>query len=222
MYILYIHMKIVGVIPVKLNSKRLPMKNIKLLNNKPLCQYLFDTVENIKEFDEIYCYCSSNEIEDYLPSKITYLKRDKSLDSDNTSMNDILKKFMSEINSDIYVLLHVTAPFIKKKTIINCIDKVKNYNFDSSFSATEIRGFLWKDNKSINFDPSNIPRTQDLDPIYEETSGIYVFKKDIFLNHNRRVGFNPYIHLVKFKESIDIDTIDDFKLAEYFGNINFL
>ena len=81
---------------------------------------------------------------------------------------------------------------------------------------------MWKDNSPMNFDPSNIPRTQDIDSIYEESSGIYVFKKDIFLMHKRRVGFKPYVHLIDFKECIDIDTLNDFYLAECFVNIDML
>ena len=215
-------MKTVGLIPIKLNSKRLPFKNIKLLNNKPLCKYLFDNVKDMIEFDEIYCYCSDDKIVEYIPDNIKFLKRDKSLDSDNTSMNDVINKFMYMIDADIYVLLHVTAPFITKNTITTCINKVKNNVYDSAFSAKEIKGFLWKDNSPMNFDPSNIPRTQDIDSIYEESSGIYVFKKDIFLIHKRRVGFKPYVHLIDFKECIDIDTLNDFYLAECFVNIDML
>jgi len=207
-------MKVVGLIPIKLNSKRLPRKNIKLLNNKPLCQYLFNTVKNMNDFDEIYCYCSDDEIKKYLPKEIIFLKRKESLDADSTSMNNVISSFISEITADIYVLLHVTSPFITNNTISICINNVKNKNYDSAFSAKKIKGFLWENKQAINFDPSNIPRTQDLKSIYEETSSIYVFKKYIFIDYNRRVGFNSYIHIAKFKEQIDIDTIDDFNLAE--------
>lgn len=212
-------MKVVGLIPIKLNSKRLTRKNIKLLNNKPLCQYLFDTVKNMKDFDEIYCYCSDDKIIEYLPPEIIFLKRKESLDADSISMNTVIDSFISEIAADIYVLLHVTSPFITINTISSCITNVKNKNYDSAFSAKKIKGFLWKNKQAINFDPANIPRTQDLTSIYEETSSIYVFKKDIFINYNRRVGFNYYIHIAEFKETIDIDTLDDFNLAEKLCNI---
>ena len=71
-------MKVVCIIPIKLNNVRLPNKNIKLLNGKPLCSYLFNTIINIDIIDEIYCYCSDDKIKSYLPEKIKFLLRDNS------------------------------------------------------------------------------------------------------------------------------------------------
>ena len=78
----------------------------------------------------------------------------------------------------------------------------------------KLQEYLWKAGEPLNFDPSNLPRTQDLIPIFQETSGIYVFSKDSFQKYHRRIGNNPFIKEVSFKESIDIDDPEDFKLAE--------
>ena len=208
-------MKVVCIIPIKLNSDRLPNKNIKLLNDKPLCSYLFDCISNIDIINEIYCYCSDEKIKDYLPESINFLLRDKSLDKDTTSMNEILDKFINKIDSDIYVLTHVTSPFLQKKTINICINNVLSGIYDSAFTATYIKDFLWYNETPLNYKLNNIPRTQDLTNVIKETSGLYVFKKNIFINHKQRIGFTPYIHNVEYKEAMDIDTIFDFKLAEF-------
>jgi CMP-N-acetylneuraminic acid synthetase len=207
-------MKIVCIIPIKLNSVRLPNKNIKILNNEPLCSYIFKTICKIESIDEIYCFCSDENIKKYLPDKIRFLKRDKTLDTDETKINDVYKMFINKIDADIYVSTHVTSPFLTKETINICIKKVVNGNYDSSFTGTYVQDFLWYNNKPFNYNLDNIPRTQDLNNIIKETSGIYVFNKNIFIEYNRRIGFNPYIHIVDSKEATDIDTIHDFKLAE--------
>ena len=97
-------MKITCLIPIKLNNKRLPNKNIKKINNKPLCSYIFNTVSNIKDFSNIYCFCSNEEIIKYFNNdNIKYLNRDNKFDSDNTSMNEIIREFIKKVESDIYV-----------------------------------------------------------------------------------------------------------------------
>jgi N-acylneuraminate cytidylyltransferase len=77
---------------------------------------------------------------------------------------------------------------------------------------------FWKDGEPINHDPDNLIRTQDLDPIYEENSCLYLFSRDIFNKRENRLGFNPKMMVMDPIESIDIDEEHDFQLAEYFIN----
>ena len=121
---------------------------------------------------------------------------------------------MQQVPADIYIYAHATAPFIEKSTTKDCLDRVLSSDFDSAFCAAKIQDFLWCDGKPLNFDASNISRSQDLKPIYRETSGIYVFRKDVFLNYRRRVGLCPFIKEVSYRESVDINTPEDFRLAE--------
>jgi YrbI family 3-deoxy-D-manno-octulosonate 8-phosphate phosphatase len=208
-------MKVVCLIPIKLNNVRLPNKNIKLLNDNPLCSYLFNTIIDINLIDEIYCYCSDEKIKNYLPEKINFLLRDKQLDKDSTSMTEILHYFVNKIDADIYVLTHVTSPFLHKESINICINNVLSNVYDSAFTGTYVKDFLWDNKKPLNYNLNNIPRTQDIKNVIKETSGLYVFRKDVFTNNKQRIGFNPYIHIINDRESLDIDTILDFKLAEF-------
>jgi CMP-N-acetylneuraminic acid synthetase len=121
---------------------------------------------------------------------------------------------MSRIDADIYVYAHATAPFVAAETIDDCIKKVKEEGYDSAFTALKIRDYLWADGKPLNFDATNLPRSQDLKPIYRETSGVYVFTKAEYLRNHRRIGDCPYIKEASYKESIDINTSEDFELAK--------
>lgn len=150
--------------------------------------------------------------------RLIFLQRNKSLDSDTSSMTEILENFINTIDSDIYVLSHVTSPFLKEETINICINNVLTDNYDSAFTGIVLKDFLWYKDKPLNYKLNNIPRTQDLNDVIKETSGLYVFKKDVFIKSKQRIGFKPYIHLQETKESIDIDNIYDFKLAEMFVN----
>lgn len=212
--------KIIAFMPIKLNSERCKEKNIRLLGKKPLLQYELETLKETGLVDDINVFCSSERVISYLPSGVNFIKRSTSLDLPSSNFTQFTKAFLEEKDADIYVLLHATAPFITVKSMIDCITAVKSGKYDSAFCAEKIQTFLWKNNKPVNFDPVNLPRTQDLEPIYKETSGIYVFTKEVFLKYNRRIGINPYINIVSFKEAIDIDEEEDFILAQKFIDID--
>ena len=208
-------MKTIAVIPIKLKNERLPNKNIKLLSNgKPLCWYIFNVITKVNNIDEIYVYCSDEEIQKYLPKEIKFLKRSKELDKNTTTMNEILKEFSQEIKADLYVLTHITAPFIEATTFETCINKVKNEGYDSAFSVKKVQDFLWRDGNPINYDLDNIPRTQDLPDIFKETCGLYVFKKELIEKFNRRIGNKAYLCEVTDIEAIDINNEFDFIIAD--------
>ncbi len=206
--------KVVAIVPIKLNNQRCPGKNIKnISNDTPLIHCILSTLKKAKNIDDIYVYCSNEDIKQYLLPGIKFLKRSTSLDSDDTSMNEVLAAFANQVESDIYVLSHATAPFLTVETINACIDNVLNDKNDSALTVYKLNEFLWKDGKPINYTPERIPRTQDLAPLYAETSGLYVFRKNLIKFENRRVGNNPYIKEVGAIEAIDIDTPDDFTIA---------
>ncbi len=207
-------MKIVAVMPIKMNNERLPGKNTKLLGNKPLLQYELDNLLKINEIESVNVYCSNEEICDYLPKDVHFIKRSVELDLPTSNFTQIFTSFMKDVPADIYVFAHATAPFISLQTMQECISAVLSGKYDSAFCATKIQDFLWQDGKPLNFDATNIPRSQDIKPIYRETSGVYVFKKEVFEKLHRRIGEKPYIKEVDFKEAVDINNYEDFELAE--------
>lgn len=212
-------MKVVAVVPMKLNNERLPNKNIKKFDNGDyLCTYVLNNLLGVQNIDEVYVYCSNESIKEYIPNESIYLKRSTSLDTNTTSMNEVLKSFANTVDADIYILCHATAPFISTKSISDGLEKVLNEEYDSALSVVKLQEFLWKDNVPFNYDLSNIPRTQDLAPIYKETSGFYIFNKDTITNHNRRIGNNPYLKEVSLIEAVDIDNMDDFVIANAIFN----
>lgn len=216
-------MKIVAIVPMKLNNRRLPQKNTRsFTNGKPLCWYILSTLLTIKEIDEVYVYCSNPDIKEYIPKGVKYLERSKSLDLDSTKMNEVLKSFANDIPADIYVMTHTTAPFISKESIKKGLEMVVSGEYDSSFAAKKLQDFLWKDGKPFNYELNNIPRTQDLPPLYEETSGFYIYKKEVMTKLGRRIGEKPFVVEVGEIESIDIDELEDFIIADAIYNYNLI
>ena len=207
-------MKTVAIMPIKLQNERLPGKNTKKLGDKPLLQYALDNLVSTKLIDDIYVYCSDISIIEYLPEEVKFLKRAEELDLPSSNFSQIFQAFIDEVDADIYVYTHATAPFVTVNTMKECIEAVKSGKYDSAFCAEKIQDFLWQDGNPLNFDAANVPRSQDLKPIYRETSGIYVIKKECFKRLHRRVGMTPYIKEVTYREAIDINNPEDFIHAE--------
>lgn len=216
-------MRVVAIVPMKLNNRRLPQKNTKCFTNgKPLCYYILATLLEIKGIDEVYVYCSNPAIQEFIPEGVKYLKRSRSLDQDTTKMNEILQCFAKEVPSDIYVMTHTTAPFISVKSIEKGLNMVLSGDYDSSFAAKRLQDFLWKDGVPFNYELDNIPRTQDLPSLYEETSGFYIYRSKVMTELNRRIGNKPFIVEVGEIESIDIDEAEDFTIADAIYNYIYL
>lgn len=208
---------VVAIMPIKTNNERLPGKNTKVLGERPLLQWQLEALKDAG-VEQIFVFCSDRSIDKYLLPGTTFLLRPDELDLPTSNFTQIFDSFIKKIDADIYIYAHATAPFIESDTIKDCLDKVLSGKYDSAFCATRIQDFLWKNGSPLNFDATNLPRSQDLDIIYRETSGVYVFTKDVFLTYRRRIGMKPYIKEVNIKEAVDINTIEDFELAKLMLN----
>lgn len=213
-------MTVTAIMPIKLNNERCPGKNTRLLGTKPLLQYELDSLKDTGLCDSINVFCSSEEVVPFLPEGVQFIQRPEYLDLPTSNFTQIFSCFMDQCDSDIYIYAHATAPFITVETMRQCIGAVKSGEYDSAFCAMKLQDYLWKNGEPLNFDATNLPRTQDLTPIYQETSGVYVFTKKVFEDHHRRIGVKPFIKEVTFKEAVDIDNPEDFDLAEVLVNIN--
>ena len=212
-------MKVVALVPMKLNNRRLPNKNTKpFTNGKPLCHYILSTLLKVKEIDEIYVYCSNPEIKEFIPDGVKYLQRSESLDQDSTKINEVLSAFANDVPADVYVLSHATAPFISADSIKKGIDGILYDGYDSAFSARKLQEFIWKDGQPFNYKLDNIPRTQDLPAMFTETCGLYIYTKDVIQKFGRRIGEKPLIVEISEIESTDIDEPDDFLIADAIYN----
>ncbi len=208
-------MKTVAFVPIKMNNERTPGKNTKkFADGSALITVFLRTLVKVKEIDSIYVFCSNPQIKDYLISNVHYLERPKYLDTQKATPQNIITEFMNRVESDIYMVSHCTSPFVTAEHFSETINAVKKGNHDSAFTAEKIQKLLWNsDNTPLNFDPTNIPRTQDLKPIYNEVSAAYVFRKETFLKYKRRIGITPYITEVSGIECVDIDYPEDFEIA---------
>jgi CMP-N-acetylneuraminic acid synthetase len=211
-------MKVTALLPLKKRSERLPGKNFLELGGMPLFCQIAKTLNQVPAIDEI-CIYASDEIfssiaqEHFLPVK--QVDRSTDLDQDETSITSVISAFCQQSDADIIVLAHATSPFITKETISTCVKAVVEKKNDSAFVAIAMQKFAWFNEIPLNYRLSeSLPRTQDLQPLIIEQSGIYVFSRVKFLENLSRIGNNPYIHIVSEFEGLDIDDEFDYKIAK--------
>lgn len=176
--------------------------------------YILDTLRDCERIDETYVYCSDPDIARHLPDGVKFLRRDPALDSDSTLGEEIYDAFTREVDADIYVLAHATSPFIRRATVDDAVARVGCGEYDSAFSAERIQTFAWYEGRTLNYSPERVPRTQDLEPVFVETSAFFVFRREVWRDMRRRIGLRPYMAVTDRIESMDIDYPDDFRLAE--------
>lgn len=207
-------MKRVAFVPIRLNSQRVEGKNLRELGGRPLMTYLLETLTRVENIDEVYVYCSNPAVKPYLPEGVKFLQRDERLDQNTTLGAEIYDAFTREVEADIYILAHATSPFIRHATIANAVAQVESGEYDSAFSAERVQTFAWWRGKPLNYTFERVPRTQDLEPVYVETSAFFVFREDVWREKHRRIGERAYMAVTDRIESMDIDNPDDFLLAE--------
>lgn len=207
-------MKVVALVPIKMNNERTPGKNTKTFDNgKPLIQYILNTLLECKTVNEIYVYCSNEQIKEYLLPGVNYLKRDSKFDTAEADVNDMFYTFSKEVPADIYVLAHATAPFQKASSIDKGVEAVMYGDYDSALAVEKMQEFLWMSGKPFNYDTKKIPRTQDLEPVLVETTGLYIFTRDVIQQRRSRIGENPFLLEVSKIEATDINNPIDFEIA---------
>jgi CMP-N-acetylneuraminic acid synthetase len=134
-----------------------------------------------------------------------------------TPMNDVLLHDVEQIDAEFFLQTHSTNPLLRTATITRAIRRFfENYpRYDSLFSVTRLQVRLWDSlNRAVNHDPAILMRTQDLDPIFEENSCLYLFSRQGLLTHQNRIGTKPLMFEIDPLEARDIDEELDFKLAE--------
>lgn len=203
-----------ALVPLKLNSRRLPNKNFLLLGDQPLCTYIFNTLKDIPSIDNIFCYTSQAQVLPFLPDQIKLLPRHPRLDGDNIEANELFFDAISRIESDIIIICHATSPFVEKDSIANAIDIILKREHDSVFAARNFKSYAWFDGQPLNYDPRSMRQTQELQAVSIETSGFYIFWKENYLKTRSRIGNSPFIYTVNEREAIDIDNPVDFAMAK--------
>ena len=134
-----------------------------------------------------------------------------------TAMNMILLNTVAQVEAGFYLQTHSTNPLLRTETISRAIRLfLDGYpEYDSIFGATKTQTRFWDDlARAVNHNPAILLRTQDLPPMYEENSNLYIFSGEQLVRTRNRIGARPMIFEIDRLEAWDIDLETDFRIAE--------
>uniref|UniRef100_UPI004049DF0D acylneuraminate cytidylyltransferase family protein n=1 Tax=Flavobacterium sp. TaxID=239 RepID=UPI004049DF0D len=219
--------KIAALIPMRHSSERVPGKNYRSFAGKPLFFHIVENLLKSKFVDEIIIDTDSPNIikmtRDNFPT-VLILERPEHLRDGSIAMNDVLLNITNQIEADLYLQTHSTNPLLKSNTIDTGLKKLLESfpMYDSLFTVTKRNVRFWDIlARPINHNQDILLRTQDLPPIFEENSCMYIFSKDILKSKHNRIGNRPMLFEIDPIESQDIDVELDFKVAEFlFKEVN--
>jgi CMP-N-acetylneuraminic acid synthetase len=212
-------MKIVALLPMRHYSERVPGKNYRSLAGRPLYRHILDTLLEVPEIDVIAINTDSAVIMDGLQGvpKVMIIERPEHLRDGMVPMNEILAYDTSLIEADWYLQTHSTNPLLRAETISRAIQSLlANYPaYDSLFSVTRWQTRLWDQlGRAINHNPAILLRTQDLPPVFEENSCLYMFQRETLIARRNRLGERPMMFEIDAAEAWDIDEELDFRIVE--------
>lgn len=212
--------KVVALVPMRHHSQRVPGKNYRPLAGKPLYQHILDTLLQVPEVFHVAVDTDSPDVARGLREmypQVTWIERPESLRGDAVPMNEILLYDTSLFEADFFLQTHSTNPLLKVETVSRAIQTLAaNFPaYDSLFGVTRIQTRLWDAlARPINHNPSILLQTQDLPPIFEENSCIYLFTRATLMAKRNRLGDRPYLFPIDRSEAWDIDEELDFLIAD--------
>lgn len=212
--------KIVAIVPMRHSSERVPGKNYRDFAGKPLFHHVIASLLGCSLIDKVVIDTDSpiviEQAEKQFPS-VLVLERPEHLRDGSIPMNDVLMNTINQVPSDFYLQTHSTNPILSAKTITEAINKFFSIYpmYDSLFSVTRKQVRYWDElARPINHNANILLRTQDLPPIFEENSCMYLFTKSILERKHNRIGDRPFLFEMAEAEAQDIDVELNFIMAE--------
>ena len=214
---------LVALIPMKAHSERVIGKNFKELHGKPLFRWILDTLLSMAEVELIVINTDAREILAqhglFESKRIMIRDRLPEICGDKVSMNRVLADDVQNVAAQTYLMTHTTNPLLSKATILRALEQdrfgLNGNRADSLFSVNRFQTRIYREDGSpVNHDPSQLLRTQDLEPWLEENSNLYIFSRESFRRTQARIGSRPLLFQTPKGESFDIDGTEEWEIVE--------
>lgn len=211
--------RVVALVPMRHSSERVPGKNYRHLAGRPLYEHVIGTLLSAGVVDQVVVDTDSPTVTEGLAAvfpEVLVLVRPEHLRAGEVPMNDVILHDISQVEADLYLQTHTTNPLLRPETVKAAVELFLNSpQHDSLFTVTPLHTRLWtQDGKPMNHDPQVLLRTQDLPPVYEENSNMYLFSGDLLRRTGSRIGSNPLLYPVPAEEAWDIDVELDWTIVE--------
>ena len=217
----------IAIITARGGSKRIPKKNIRDFLGKPIISYSIDAALKSKLFDKVMVSTDSEEIKEVAlryGAEVPFMRSERT-SNDFATTGDVLTEVINEykkngVEFDEFSCIYPTAPFITGDLLIEAYNKFKSENANAlipvvKFSFPPQRAFVIKDKYIDVFDKDSfLKRSQDLQPLYHDCGQFYIYKTREFIENDKVIIDNTIAYEIDESYVQDIDTIEDWHLAE--------
>ncbi len=212
-------MRVKALVAVRSGSVRVKNKNIRPFAGSSLLEIKLEQLKRIKELDGIIVNSNDEEMLK-IASRMgcETVLREPYFASNYVSMSEVYQNMAEHTDTDIIAYCNVTNPLIKDETISGAIRMYLEHSdpYDSLNTAHLIKEFLFENNKPINYELGNQPRSQDLPDIAALNFAVNVLERKTMIQNKNVVGNHPHIFFIDEVEATDIDNAIDFEFAEYY------
>lgn len=212
--------KLIAMIPARMGSKRVPKKNIRYMLDKPLIQYPIDLALNCGQFESVWVNTESEQLGAICEKMgANFHKRPKELATDTATNRDFTYEFLKKHDCDYVVMINPTSPTLRMETLKQFVQYLQEHDLDTIMSVIAVKAESFYQGKPINFSKKEKINSQLLEPVEEIMWAITAWKRDTFIAYHER-GENPVFggklgrFVIPKDESADIDTEEDWKIAE--------
>ena len=213
--------RIAAILPMRHDSERVRGKNYRTFGDRPLFFHILEALLACEQISQTVIDTDSPTIRDEAHRafpEVRVIDRPEHLRGGTVAMNDVLLNDVQQIDADFYLQTHSTNPLLRPETISAAVRLFLSQQaaHDSLFGVTRLQTRLWtQDGKPLNHDLAVLLRTQDLAPVYEENSCLYLFSGAVLERRHNRIGESPILFEIAREEAWDIDEELDFAIAEY-------
>ena len=215
-------MRTIAIIPARGGSKRLPGKNIRLLDGIPLIEHSINYAKGFSKYiDNIFVSTDSSEIKKVaLDCGVDVIERPKHLSTDFSTSVSALKHVLESlpgVDVENVVLLQPTNPLRPETLLQEAFKKFEEGGYESLMTVTEVRHkigtIIAEKYKPFNYTIGQ--RSQDLEPLYFENGLLYIIKAKLILE-DKLLGKKNFPFIVNHPYAkVDIDELQDLEYAEF-------
>jgi CMP-N-acetylneuraminic acid synthetase len=213
--------KIIALVPMRHHSERVSGKNYRPFAGKPLFHHIVESLLACPTLSGVVIDTDSATITQDVVKifpQVQLIVRPEHLRAGAVPMNDVLLYDVRQVEADYYLQTHSTNPLLRTETISRAMEAYLGgrSSYDTLFSVTAMQVRLWDEQaRPINHDTAVLLRTQDLSPVFEENSNLYIFPRNVLEARGNRIGERPLMFEIDRMEAWDIDDELDFQIAEF-------
>lgn len=210
---------ITAIVPVRAGSQRVKNKSVRNFHDTNLLENKLKQLQNIDKINNIILTTDSNKAKEIGKryKKVTIIDRTGYYASSECNNSDFFRYIAEQTPETSKYLIYtpVTSPFVKTETINKVIDKfMENEEYDSVVPVEVIKHHMWMNGKPLNYNPEKAPNTQDLPDIYALNYACSIISREDQIKYSSLCGKTPLFHKLSQFESLDIDTMYDFEVAQ--------